>query len=203
MNLLIRELRPKRVEIIYTAEGNKTSADIQVDCSPTDSTVLLEIGEKHVFARRTKRPFLAFLGKRRLCDFSINLKRKSEVTTEESEKIGLSNAKIGFLFFFPPEKKDEVGPGSPALLGARVFVSDELHESLRDVLQAGERRKWLRLSLEIEEGGLKYGSEPDGSRMVWKVENENECSHLNVTSLDIRVCRFGPLRSLLLLALGG
>ena len=78
MNLSVEELRPKYLEISYTADGNKTSAVIRLDLAPTLSTTVLEIGEKYVFAHRRKRPFLAFLGKRRLCDFSMNVERKSD-----------------------------------------------------------------------------------------------------------------------------
>jgi hypothetical protein len=195
-------LRLKTFWIDYTFDANETSAIISLACSPTVSVGVWEIGEKHVFARRSKFPFLAFLRKRRLRELSITIKRKSELRPEIIEKLNLSESKIGKLWFEPPKKRDKSGPGCPASLRAVVWVNDELHQSLRALIQAVERPTWLRLTLEVEAGGaLHYGWEPDGSRMVWKIENENEPSCLDVSSIDVSFYRSGPLRSRLL-ALG-
>jgi hypothetical protein len=203
---LLLELIPKDFGVYYTADGKKTSAVIKFfDLSPTDSTEALQIGEKHVFASRRNRQFLAFSGKRRICDLSMNVDRKSELTPEESEKIGLSNARIGELVFFPPQKRGEHGSTLPAHLGGRVFVSDELHDSLRQILQAGKRPTWLRLILEIEVKDALRWQESHGriSPYVWDLESSTDCSYLDVKSMDVNIHRWRPVRSRLLLALGG
>jgi hypothetical protein len=197
MNLSVKELRPKEVGISYIADGNETSAVISLYLAPTLSTTVLEIGKKYVFASRRKRP-ITWPG-RRIQGISLAVKRKSELTLEESEKISLSESKIGNLFFHPPIKRGKLQTALPADLAGRVFVSDELHESLRYIFQAGKIPTYLRFSLEFDDGALKYGWEPDGSRMVWELENANEYSRLELTSISIDLRRWRPFRSLFVL----
>lgn len=199
---LYLRLRPKTVWIDYSAEASETGANIALSCSPTAHAAMLEIGAKHVFAPRGKLSFLSFLRRRRLRELLLVVDRQSELTPEIVEELNLSKSMIGKMWFGPAKKRDKSGPSKPAWLTARVWVNDELHESLRALLQATKRPTRLRLTLGIEEGGgLNYGWEPDGSRMVWKLANANEPSYLDVSSINIELNRSGPVRSLLL-ALG-
>lgn len=198
MNLSVRELRPKFVSIDYSDDGSKTSADISFDLYPTASTTLLEIGENHAFVHWSKHPFHAFFGRRRIRELSLQVERRSDPTRELPSGVSLSETKIGFVAFTPPEKSGKFRPDYPAYLTGRVFVSNELHESLRNLLQAGTIPTWLRLTLEIEEGGLGYGWEPDGSRIVWKVDNANKPCFLNVTEIRISLNGWRPLRNSIL-----
>lgn len=199
----VEGLRPKSFSIEYTVDGSKTSAVIRLSLSPTADTKLLDMGKKHVFASWRKRLFLAFVGRRRIREFSIAVERKSDLTPGrfagigQIADLGLSEAKIGFLCFQPPTKRGRFRAAFPAYIQGIVFVSDELHESLRNILQAGKIPTWLRLTLWLEDGVLKY-AEPDGSRMVWKVENENEQAFVNLTSISIHLRGWRPLRSSLL-----
>jgi len=197
MDLPLR-LRPERFWIEYNADVNDNSASIILSCSPTASAAVLEIGAKHVFARRSKLSFLSFLRKRRLRKLRLVVDRQSELTPEIAEKLNLSKSKIGKVWFEPPKRRDKSGPSCRADLGAKVWINDELHASLRNLLQAAIKPTLLRLSLELEgEGVLRYGWEPDGSRMVWDLANANEPSSLDVSSMNIELYSGGLLRSLL------
>jgi hypothetical protein len=155
-----------------------------MECSPTDSTGALEIGEKHVFASRSNRRFLR---RRRSCSLFIRVVRKSKLTPEVAEKINLSESKIGVLRYEPSMKGEgRFSRAIPAYLEAIIYLSDELHGRLLDAILA--RRRPIRLDLEIEKvDALGYGWEPDGSRKVWKIESTTEPSEVNASSINLRM----------------
>ena len=196
------QLRPGRFWIEYTADANETSACITLTCSPTASADVLEIGAKHVFACRGKLSYLSFLRKRRLRRLSLTIERQSDLTAEMIEMLSLSKSKIGRMWFEPPKRRDKSGPRCPTDLGAKVWIDDGLHESLRNLLQAQKKSTWLRLSLGIEDDALQYGPGRDGYRMVWKLVNENEESSLDVSSISFDLYSGGSSLRALLLRLG-
>ena len=55
MHSVSLHLRLKNASVSYSSD--QVSSAINMECSPTDSTGALEIGEKHVFASRSNRPF--------------------------------------------------------------------------------------------------------------------------------------------------
>jgi len=118
------------------------------------------------------------------------VQRRSSLTQEKIDKIGLSASKIGNLHFVPPGEKGLFWHSEPAALDAAVFVSDEMFERLVSTFQAGKEINWIELSIE-KPGVLEYGWEPDGSRMTWKLESTTDLSYVDVESIDINVVLFG------------
>jgi hypothetical protein len=112
--------------------------------------------------------------------------QKSKVALEDIDKMGLSDSKIGALVFVPPGEKGLFWPSEPAVLQANIFVSDELFDRLVSAFQSGKRATWLELEIE-KQGVLEYGWEPDGSRMVWKLESKTETSVVDVESMDVGI----------------
>ena len=179
--------RPKRINLRFNANGDENRSDLWIDCAPGLSTRrVLEIGNRHVFANRASRPIL---GKRKLCDLSVLVHRKSTLTPEQIGKLGLSDSKIGELVFVPPGEKSRFWSRQPAALQADVWVSNELFDGLVSALQHGEKATWLELEIE-KEGILEYGWEPDGSRATWKLENETKLNHVDLEELAIGVGPF-------------
>lgn len=161
-----------------TADGDKTWSVLQLDCSPTDASGVLEIGDRHVFATKFNRPVV---GQRQSCDLRVFVKRRSSLIEENVEKHKLSASKIGYLGFFPAAEKDQ-----PASLEAEVFISDGLFDSLVNAFQAGRRANWLRLEIE-KQGVLEYGAEPDGSCRTWKVETSTAPSFVDAERIDVDI----------------
>jgi hypothetical protein len=81
------ELRLKRANVSYTT--GRFSPAIDLGCSPVDSTGVLEIGEKYVFASGSN---FASRGKRRLRHLQIRVIRKSELKPETTEELNLSES---------------------------------------------------------------------------------------------------------------
>jgi hypothetical protein len=177
------ELKVKRANLVSGMDGENTWFELHLVCSPTDKSGTLEIGDRHVFATRRNRPIL---GKRKSCALVVSVKRRSSLTKENIDTIGLSASKIGNLCFVPPGEKDLFWPSQSAALDADVFVSDELFDGLVSALQSGKRATWLELEIE-KRGVLEYGWEPDGSRKVWKLESTTEMSCVDVESMDVGI----------------
>jgi hypothetical protein len=116
----------------------------------------------------------------------VNVFRKSEVSSEVIGEMKLSDSKIGALVFFPPIKGDLMWRLHPAVLEANVHVNDEIFDRLVRALQSGKKAKWLALEIE-KQGVIEYGWEPDGSRMVWKLESTTEASYVDVEGMEVGI----------------
>ena len=178
--LMLLRTKPEKAELSFTATGEHTSSVIILDCLPTDQTAVLEIGEGHVFASRSLR----LRGKRRNCRLRVWIKRKSTLTPTNIEKINLSESKIGELGFCPPSKGGDFGRDSAGGLDAVLFVSDELHDRMMNLLEVGKKPTWLNLQID-KQGTLEYGWEPDGSRIIWKTDELAEPSFVDVIEVNI------------------
>jgi hypothetical protein len=152
---------------------------IRIECTAADSSRVLEIGKKHVFASRKYR---SLFSKRRSCKLDVRIRRRSSVSELPAEKLNLSKDKIGELTFGPPRKADEVNTATPAFLEAIVFLDDRSFDNLMNTLLSGKRPKWLNLDIESE-GTLGYGWEPDGSRKEWKIDDLSDTATVDVTTI--------------------
>lgn len=139
---------PTRAVLSCTSNGEISSSEIIFYCDPIDESGLLEIGEKHAFASKTST---GFRSKRRSCELRLYMRRRSALSPERVEKIGLSGEKIGVLSFYPDFKPKDFVPGRSATLEAFVFVSEEIFETVSKALQSG--RKTEAIHLEIEKKG--------------------------------------------------
>lgn len=167
---------PKRATV-YHASGDETL--LVIECIAASNSSVLEIGKQHVFASRKKR---SLLSRRHACDLHVRIKRRSSIGEKSVEKLNLSKDKIGELTFCPPSKADDVNTATPASLDATVFLEDPVFDSLMNALQFGKRPEWLQLDLQ-REGSIRYGWEPDGSRMEWKIENTTDSTSVEVTKI--------------------
>ena len=176
-------VKAKRAFFSCDADGDGSSSRITVDCSPAEN-VALEIGEQFVFSRGAR---LFRVGKRRYCHLAVSILRKSSLTEEGIAMLNLSADKIGRVEFhpaFPPPEKE------PASLLAKVFVSDLLFDNLWAIFR---RPLFLSLSLE-KEGVIEYGWEPDGSRVIWKIQDLGEPSHVDISAIKCDARLFGLFR---------
>lgn len=182
-------IRTKTAGLFFDIDGEDTLCEMYLRCAPERESGVLEIGDRHVFTNRANRPTF---GTRKPCTLSLRIERKSALTPEmienlelsDSKDLELSTSKIGILSFVPPDKRDRFWRWRASELCARVFVSDEVFQSLVSALAAG--RKAILLSLDIERKSvLKYGWEPDGSRAVWNLENTTEPTFVFVVAMEI------------------
>jgi hypothetical protein len=185
--MLLRS-RTIRAYLSFEADGEDSGIALCFDCRPTKSNGVLDIGEKYIFGATQ---IGIILGKRRSCKLQVELRRKSSLTQELIQAFNLATSKIGALTFHPPSKQLDFFPASPAFLDAHLYVGDEYFDRLLSALQAGKRV--MGIDLEIEKPGfLEYGREPDGSRIVWKLENTTEPSTVHVESMNIGIELFEP-----------
>lgn len=150
--------------------------------------VVLEIGENHFFASEGQ---IRRGNRRRLCEFRLYIGRRSSLSKERATKLGLSNERIGELGFYPDYEQRDFLPARPASLEAFVFVSDQMFDSIESALQALGRTESIFIYLAECKGVLEFGWEPDGSRMLWKINDAAEPAYLGVTQLQIRLSLFG------------
>jgi hypothetical protein len=176
-------VRPEKATLTCTEDGDKTRDELVLDCIATDDMGVLEIGQEFIFAAKTNRPLLA---KRQSCDFRVWFRRKRSLTQTAVEKLNLSSSKIGTLGFFPPSKKDDFIPARPASLEATIFVSDELFSRLVEALQVGKTLNRVNFYIEMD-GPIKYGWEPDGSRMVWNLESSTNPAYADVAEISLDI----------------
>jgi hypothetical protein len=187
-------LKVKRAILVSGMDGEDTWFTLRLFCAPTHGSGTLEIADRHLFATRHIRPIFS---KRKSCNLEVSIQRRSTLTQEKIDAIGLSASKIGNLYFVPPSKKELFWPSVPAALDATVFVCDELFEGLVSAFQAGKRINWLELHIE-KPGVLEFGWEPDGSRVTWKLESATDPSSVDVESIDFGIGLFdGRFRSFL------
>jgi hypothetical protein len=179
----------KRAVISYSVDGDKSSSELLFECVASEESSELEVGSKHIFVNANK---LGFHRDRSPCELRVWVRRRSGLSAERAAKLGVNEEKIGELGFFPAL---EPGPGDlwktqPASLETFVFVNDDLFADIANALKAGRTTDVIHIEIE-RKGVLAYGWEPDGSRIVWEIENINEPSYVDVTGLKIRLSLFG------------
>lgn len=181
--------RPRRATLSFCAGGERNSSSLRIDCIASDGAGVLEIGKRHVFASRKNRKLLS---RRRSCDLEVWIILRSSLSEEAVQKLNLSQDKIGELTFVPPSPKTALYSASRACLGASLFLNDSEYESLVAAFLSGKRPRSLALELEWDpgKGPLRYGWEPDGSRIEWKVDELAEPISVGVAELTIGIDLF-------------
>ena len=153
------------------------------ECTASDSSGVLEIGKRHLFASRKNRRVFST---RRACKLHVQIKRRSSASEEIAENLNLSTDKVGKLTFCPPLAADVLSVATPAALDATVFLDDQLFESLLSALYSGKRPQWLQLDIE-KVGTIGYGWEPDGSRMVWKIDDPSKPASIDISGVSMGI----------------
>ena len=174
----------KRAILSYTVSGESSSSELILECRAAEQSGVFEIGENHVFADESQiRPG----NKRRSCAFRLYIRRRSCLTEKRIAKLGLSDEKIGELGFYPDYEQRDFVPARPASLEAFVFVGDQTFDGLTNTLQAGGKTESIFVYLKERKGILEFGWEPDGSRMVWKIDDATKPAYVDVTELQMRL----------------
>ena len=168
---------PYRATLYQDSDGEHS---LLFRCTALGSGVL-EIDNHYVFSRKTNR---RIFGRRRSCDLQVRVKRRSSVDEIVAATLKLSREKIGELSFCPPTRADGLVPASEGSLEASLFVDDQLFDTLMRVLLSGKRPTSLEFDVE-REGVIRYGWEPDGSRMEWKTQSPSTVSSIDVTSVSM------------------
>jgi hypothetical protein len=171
---------PKRATLFYASDEESL---LVIESAARDNSGTLEIGKGYVFASRKNR---SLISRRHALKLQLRVRRRSSAGEEVAARLGLSNDKIGELSFCPPMKKDDLTPAIPASLEALVFLDDQLLDGLMNALLPGKRPGWIQLDIE-REGALRYGWEPDGSRMEWKIENPSDPAYVDITRIEIGI----------------
>jgi hypothetical protein len=172
----------ERATLSCTVSGECDSLELILECAAGDGSGVLEIGEKHIFASKKD---IRISSRRRKCGLRIYIKRKISLSAERIAKIGLSDEKIGELGFYPEYEAKDVAPGRPASIEASVFVTDPIFENILAATRAGKRAEVGYLYIE-KKGILAFGWEPDGSRIVWKIDDPTNPSFVDVSQLEIQ-----------------
>ena len=174
---MLISIKPYRATLSQNSDGETF---LVFDCRALGSGVL-EIDDRYVF---TGKAIGNVFSKRRRCDLELWIKRRSSINEVVAAKLRLSKEKIGELTFCPPRKAGDFTPALYASLSASLFIGDQLFDTLMNLLLSGKRPTSIALDVE-KEGVIKYGWEPDGSRMEWKTQNSDE-SIIDVISISFR-----------------
>ena len=177
----------ERATLSCTTAGEVGSSELIIDCAPTEESGVLEIGKTHTFAHEND---IRVGSNRKRCGLKIYVKRRSSLSEKHVAKIGLGEDKIGELGFYPDHAAKDFVPGRPASLEANVFVADRLFETIVSAVLAGRKAELIYLYIEKKET-LEYGWEPDGSRLIWKIDDATKPSYVNVPQLEIRFALHG------------
>lgn len=165
---------PKSVKLLFNAGNEGSPSVLVIECAAADSSGVLEIGKGYIFASRSNRNLLS---RRRSCSLQFRIQRRSCLSEEGIAKLNLSREKIGELSFVPPAEKWAFGRGDRACLEADVFLSDTNFEALMETLNSNHRPGWLNIEFAwgLKEN-LRFGWEPDGSRMELKIDDSKSAS---------------------------
>jgi hypothetical protein len=163
--------------------GESSSSELRLKCSASEQSGLLEIGLSHAFGNAT---WLLGRKKHVLTAVTLYVRQRSALSETALNRLALNDEKIGTLGFFPGSESRDDLPGRDASLEAYVFVTDEIFDRLIRSIQAGRKPD----SIHVDLGGgdsLEYGWEPDGSRMVWKIDKPTSPAYIKVAGMQFNV----------------
>ncbi len=187
---MIFSFRPEKIShIIGTNDGvlnTGTSRDfVNFDLVVKDSKSVFELGDSYVISS----PFIhqTHHKNKLLADVSCSFKPISSVSDDEKSGLNLSSSVIGYGNFFEESSSDD-DYQSPALLLA-LYIPDEDYKTIIHKLDMGVKCESLTVSFEDKSGKnsekLKYGWEPDGSRIIWDYSGQERKSQLYLTSYEL------------------
>ena len=174
-------LESDRWEYSYTTVRDKTQASpfpsaikFRADF-PSNDRQIIEIGKSYL---ATTENHYNLYGKkeRMLVDVEASLTRDREANID---------GKFGTVTFY--KERDLIGEELPPILSARLCLPDSDFDALCTSLSQGCEGVTLTISVEHIEGSaetLNYGWEPDGSRLIWNVEESSSESVLTVKMIQ-------------------
>lgn len=155
------------------------------DLAVKDNLSVFELGDSYVITssymlrthHKNKSP----------ADVSCTFKPLSSLSNDEKADLKISNSVIGYGLFFEESNSDS--SSQPAALLFSIYVPDDDFNMIVKKLDTGNKCDSLTLSFEDESGKdsdkLKYGWEPDASRIIWNYLGDKRRSRLYLTSYDM------------------
>lgn len=169
---MLLDLTIERAEILYNIFADKSFTTLFFSCA-NGGACTIEIGGRYAFSRGYEEAL-------ERCGLELRIKQRSSLTDENIAVLGLNQERFGRLVFYPASgTSDDVL--SPALLEASVFLDDQVFNRLLNSLEMQRGTRSALLSISGEET-LKFQL-PD--RYIWRIDNEQEPSHVYVTRLEM------------------
>jgi hypothetical protein len=176
-------LKASSASLFLEIGGESSSTELRLKCSAAEQGGVLEIGSSHAFGGAT---WLVNRDRRSVNGLTLYIRRRSALSESALNRLALSDEKVGRLGFFPPSESRDDLPGRDASLEAFVFVSDDTFDRLVGSIQAGKKPDSIYVDIGNREG-LEYGWEPDGSRIVWKLDKPSSPSYVNVAGMQLDI----------------
>ena len=158
---------------------------VNVDLSVADMLDVFELGDSYVICSTYKHQ--TRYKDKKLVAVSCSFKPGSSLSRDDRTSLNLSELAIGYGLFFAERESDF--SFAPARLSFAIYVPDEDYDVITKKLNMGKGFRSLSLSFEDVLGEsfdrLKYGWEPDGSRIIWDFSNDERRPVLQVTSYEV------------------
>jgi hypothetical protein len=158
---------------------------VNVDLSVADVLDVFELGDSYVIC--SSYTHQARYKNKKLVTVSCSFKPESSLSRDDRIHLNLSDPAIGYGLFFTESESDI--SFLPARLSFAIYVPDEDYNVITTKLNMGKVFVSLSLSFEDVLGGssdkLKYGWEPDGSRIIWNYSEDERRPRLQLTSYEM------------------
>jgi hypothetical protein len=164
-------------------DGGGFASSLRLVCSRSEGDGVLEIGKKHAFSNKSER---VARGRTHFSEMRLDIRRKSALADKGIDRLKLDEEKIGELGFYPPHEKSDDLPAYPPTLEAYVFVSNIDFESALRSFANGTSGMTVSVYL-AKHPSMAFGWEPDGSRVVWTIENVSEPAYIPVGEVKIEL----------------
>ncbi len=158
---------------------------VNVDLGAADVLDVFELGDSYVIC--SSYTHQAHYKNKKLVAVSCSFKPESSLSRDDRIHLNLSDLAIGYGLFFKESESDI--SFLPARLSFAIYVPDEDYNVITTKLNMGKEFESLSLSFEDVLGDrsdrLKYGWEPDGSRIIWNFDKEERRPMLQLTSYEM------------------
>jgi hypothetical protein len=180
--------------IILRSYPNKSSRSISLQVDPGNCRDILEIGKRYVFTDGDNAK--SRYADRILIDFHLSIFRSS--TLDENDTYYNKADAVGQLFFAGEVRNADLAEDTAAMLLANIFIDDNTFERIEHHLSQRGEIKQLTIDAapegfsyfstapdESDKKVLEYGWEPDGSRLIWNIDEATGPNKLQIKSFDI------------------
>ena len=158
---------------------------INIDVGIADALDVFELGDSYVIC--SSYTHQARYKNKKLVAVSCSFKPESSLSRDDRIHLNLSDLAIGYGLFFTESESDI--SFLPARLSFAIYVPDEDYNVINTKLNMGKAFVSLSLSfgdvLGESSDKLKYGWEPDGSRIIWNYSEDERRPRLQLTSYEM------------------
>jgi hypothetical protein len=158
---------------------------VGVDLTVDDVLDVFELGDSYVICSSYRHQ--TRYKDKKLVAVSCSIMSGTSLSRDDRIRLNLSESAIGYGLFSAESESDI--SFAPARLSFAVYVSDEDYNVITTKLNMGKGFRSLSFNFEDVLGKsfdrLKYGWEPDGSRIIWDFSNDERRPVLQVTSYEV------------------